>query len=64
MIKCTSQCTESLHGCTECTECTVTVHSVLSVQSHYIIKLNRPFFRRVKGMNLRVRRSEQKTVFC
>ena len=30
----------------------------------YIIKLNRPFFRRVKGMNLRVRRSEQKTVVC
>ena len=30
----------------------------------YIIKLNRPFFRRVKGMNLRVRRSEQKKVLC
>ena len=30
----------------------------------YIIKLNRPFFRRVKWMNLRVRSTEQKTVVC
>ena len=30
----------------------------------YIIKLNRQFFRRVKGMNLRVRKSEQKSVVC
>ena len=30
----------------------------------YIIKLNRPVFRRVKGMNLRVRSTEQKTVVC
>ena len=30
----------------------------------YIIKLNRPFFRRVKVMNLRVRSTEQKTVVC
>ena len=30
----------------------------------HIIKLNRLFFRRVKGMNLRVRSTEQKTVVC